>query len=62
MGRKRVPVEIQKEKTRIRNARNYAKTKAAREFYDMCKNNLNDKGHKKVENNKTSNSPPEEGK
>jgi len=33
MGRRKVPMEQQKETTRIRNARNYAKAKEARKFY-----------------------------
>jgi len=33
MGRKKLSIEHKKETTRIRNARNYAKIKEAREFY-----------------------------
>jgi len=60
MGRKKVSMEIQKEKTRLRNARHYQKTKKARAFYDMVKNNLNDKGDNKVENNEKADSKSEE--
>jgi len=60
MGRKKVSMEIQKEKTRLRNARHYQKTKEARAFYDMVKNNLNAKIDNKVENNEKADSKSEE--
>jgi len=34
MGRKKLPIEVKMETRRIRNARNYAKMKQAREFYE----------------------------
>jgi len=39
-GRPRVSAEHHKETTRLRNARNYAKMKEAREFYNKIQNNL----------------------
>jgi len=54
MGRPRVPIELQKETTRIRNARNYAKAKEARDFYRMCKKNLNENKEDNVNANEKS--------